>query len=156
MRAYHRREDTNAAILKRAETGISIKEIVRLTGHSRGLIRRVLRGQRSDVFRVRESSLEHYLPWLDAQWAAGHCNGAELWRCLKAQGFRGSLRVVTEWTTRRRRAEKPHAQSLQRIPSATTIARLMTDGRDTQSNSETVTLRPSSKAFLFWWKFERS
>jgi len=30
-------------------------------------VRRILRGQRSDVFRTRESSLEPYLPWLDAQ-----------------------------------------------------------------------------------------
>ena len=64
---YLRREDTNAAIFRQAETGISIKEIVRLTGHSRGLVRKVLRGQRTDVFRVRESSLERHLPWLDAQ-----------------------------------------------------------------------------------------
>ena len=92
------------------------------------------------MFRVRESSLEHYLRWLDAQWADGHCNGADLWRCLKAQGFRGSVRVVTEWATRRRRAEMPDAQSLQRVPSARTIARLMTNGRDTLSKSETVTI----------------
>jgi transposase len=137
---YLRREDANAAILKQAETGASIKEVVRLTGHSRGLVRRVLRGQRSDVFRVRESSLEHHLPWLDVQWAAGHHNGADLWRRLKVLGFRGSVRVVSEWATRRRRAEKAETKSLHRIPSARTIARLMTTGRDTLSKSETVTI----------------
>lgn len=41
---YLRREDANAAILARARGGASIKEIVRDTGHSRGLVRRVLRG----------------------------------------------------------------------------------------------------------------
>jgi transposase len=56
------------------------------------------------------------------------------------KGFRGSVRVVTEWATRRRRAETPDAQSLQRVPSARTIARLMTNGRDTLSKSETVTI----------------
>jgi transposase len=137
---YLRREDTNTTIVKQAEMGVPIKEIVRLTGHSRGLVRRVLRGQRSDVFRMRESSLDHHLPWLDAQWAAGHRNGADLWRCLKAQGFGGSVRVVTEWATRRRRAETPDTRSLQRVPSARAIARLMTNGRDTLSKSETVTI----------------
>ena len=142
---YLRREDTNAAILAQAEKGISIKEIVRRTGHSRGMVRRVLRGQRSDVFRVRESSLEPHLSWLDAQWAAGSHNGADLWRRLKGLGFRGSLRVVTEWATRRRKAEKVDAGSLRRIPSARTLARLMTTGRDTLSKSETVTVAAIEK-----------
>jgi transposase len=137
---YLRREAADAAILALAKDGISIKEVVRRTGHSRGLVRNVLRGRRSDVFRSRESSLEPHLQWLDAQWAAGHRNGAELWRRLKMQGFRGSLRVVTEWATRRRQAEKADAQSLQRTPSARTIARLMTNGRDRLSKSETVTV----------------
>lgn len=35
---YLRREDTKAAIFRQAETGVSIKEIVRLTGHSRDLV----------------------------------------------------------------------------------------------------------------------
>jgi transposase len=77
---YLRREGANAAIIGLAKGGLSIKEIVRRTGHSRGLIRRILRGQRSDVFRVRESSLELFLPWLDGQWAAGERNGTALWR----------------------------------------------------------------------------
>ena len=137
---YLRREEANAAILGLAKDGVAIKEIVRRSGHSRGLVRAVLRGRRSDVFRTRQSSLEPHLQWLDAQWAAGHRNGAAFWRHLQSNGFRGSLRVVTEWTTRRRRAERADAQSLQRTPSARTIARLMTIGRDTLSKSETVTV----------------
>ena len=137
---YIRREEANAAILGLAKDGVAIKEIVRRTGYSRGLVRNVLRGRRSDVFRSRESSLEPYLQWLDAQWAAELRNGAELWRRLKRKGFRGSLRVVTEWATRRRRAEKAEAQSLRQIPSARTIARLLTISRDTLSKSETITV----------------
>jgi transposase len=137
---YLRREDINAAILKLAETGLSIKEITRVAGYSRGLVRRVLRGQRTDVFRLRESSLEHHLPWLDAQWSADRHNAADLWRRLKALGFRGSARVVAEWATRRRRAEKADVESLRRVPSARTIARLMTTGRDTLSKPETITI----------------
>ncbi len=137
---YLRREDANAAILARAGKGASIKQIVRETGHSRGLVRRILRGQRSDIFRTRESSLELYLPWLDAQWAAGLHNGSELWRRLSKQGFRGCLRVVSEWAGRRKRAERADAESLRRVPSARTIARLMTTGRDTLSKSDAVTI----------------
>jgi transposase len=65
-----------------ARNGITIKEIVRRTGHSRGLVRKVLRGQRTDIFRSRASSLDLYLPWLEEQWASGKRNGAELWRLL--------------------------------------------------------------------------
>jgi transposase len=97
---------------------VPIKQIVQRTGHSRGLVRQVIRGQHSDVFRTRQSSLDAHLPWLDAQWGDGERNAAALWRRLKKLGFRGSLRVVTEWATRRRRAEKVDAESLTRIPSA--------------------------------------
>ena len=137
---YLRREEDNAVILGLAKDGVTIKEITRRTGRSRGVVRKVLRGQCSDIFRVRESSLELYLPWLDAQWTAGQHNGAELWRCLRSQGFRGCLRVVTEWAARRRRAEQLDAGALSRAPSARTIARLLTLGRDSLSKSDTVTV----------------
>jgi hypothetical protein len=56
------------------------------------------------------------------------------------EGFRGSLRVVGEWATRRRRSEKASDQQLQKVPSARTIARLMTSARDHMSKADTVTI----------------
>ncbi|MBB3650311.1 transposase [Rhizobium sp. BK619] len=84
--------------------------------------------------------MEMYLEWLDAQWAAGKRDGTELWRRLRTQGFRGSRRVVSEWATRRKRADKADAESLTRTPSARTIARLLTTNRDNLTKSETVTI----------------
>jgi hypothetical protein len=135
-----RREETNTAILAIAKEGATIKEIVRRTGYSRGLTRKVLRGQRSDIFRVRSSSLDPYLPWLDEQWTAGCRNGSELWRSLRRQGFRGCLRVVSEWSGRRRRSEKTDASAISRTPSARTVARLMTVGRDRLTKAKTITV----------------
>ena len=103
-------------------------------------MRRILRGQRAEVFRTRESSLELHLPWLDARWAAGARNGAALWRELRDRGFRGSLRVVAEWATRRRRAEQVNVEGLSRVPSARTVARLLTLARDSLSRTQTVTV----------------
>ena len=137
---YLRREDANAAVLALHKAGKAIKEIVRCTGHSRGTVRRILRGQRADVFRTRESSLDAHLPWLDARWAAGVRNGAALWRELRDLGFHGSLRVVAEWATRRRRSEQVNVEGLSRVPSARTVARLMTMARDSLSKTQTVTV----------------
>jgi len=136
---YLRREETNATILALSKSGTPIKQIVRQTGHSRKLVLQVIRGERHDVFRTRQSSLDQHLPWLDDQWSVFR-NGTELWRRLQARGFRGSLRVVGEWTTRRRRAETADVENIRRIPSARTIARLMMVGRDTLSKAETVTV----------------
>lgn len=135
---YVRREETNDVVRALTKQGVAIKEIVRRTGHSRGLVRKILRGQRSDVFRTRQSSLEPHLPWLDAQWATGCRNGAALWRALRARGFRGCLGVVSEWAGRRRRAEKADPAVLTRAPSARRIARLLSIGRDELTKSEAV------------------
>ena len=121
---YLRREETNAAILSLSRQRIAIKEIVRRTGYSHRLIRKIIRGQRADVFRVRQSSLEPYLPWLDEQWEAGCRNGAALWRALQLRRFRGCLRIVSEWNGRRKKADKadpaalarPHPPATERHP----------------------------------------
>ena len=124
--SYLRREETNAAIGALAREGESIRPIVRRIGHSRNLVRQVLRGERTEVFPSRQGTIDAYLPFLDAQWTSGCRKGPELWRRLKEHGFHGSLRVVGERATRRRRAQKLANQQLQKVPSARTIARLMT------------------------------
>ena len=48
---------TNSLILAMAKEGATIKGTVRRAGYGRGLVRKVLRGQRSQIFRVRSSSL---------------------------------------------------------------------------------------------------
>jgi hypothetical protein len=75
---YLRRQENDASIMKLSAAGVPIKEIVRRTGHSRKFVRQVIRGQRGDVFRVRQSSLDIWLPFLDEQWIAGCRNGAGL------------------------------------------------------------------------------
>lgn len=126
------REVLNRRIEDLAAQGMPIKAVARITGVSRQTIRKVLRGQRHDTFRCRQSSLDAWSLTLEAEWAAGCRVGAELWRRLKASGFAGSLRVVTEWATRRRRDEKlGHAGGASL--SARTIARSMTTERETGS-----------------------
>ena len=48
------------------------------------------------------------------------------------------MRVVAEWTARRRRAELMQAQGLQKAPSARTLARLMTMARQHLTRADSV------------------
>ena len=135
---FIRRQENNQVIKELASAGTSIKEITRRTGRSRKLVRSVLRGGDGDMFRCRTSTLDAHLAKLDAEWQAGCRNGAELWRRLRAAGFRGGLRVVTEWTTRRRRSERAGPELPRRTPSARLLSRLMTMQRNQLSKIDAL------------------
>ena len=133
---WRQRAESDAAVLALRKEGLAIKEIVRRTGRSRKLVRDIVRGGRADPFRPRASSLEPWLDRLSAEWAGGCRNGTELWRRLRDAGFAGSLRVVTEWATRRRRDEAAIAP--RRCPAPRALARLMTLAREKLTASEAV------------------
>ena len=129
---WQRRKQINDVVLTLRRSGMAIKAIGRETGIARMTIRRILRGTRDDIFRVRSSSLEPWTERLDAEWSGGCRNGSELWRRIRAAGYHGSARVVSEWTTRRRRDERAGAAP-RKSPSASVIARCLTTNRDTGS-----------------------
>ena len=62
---YQRREQVNVAILSLAKDKMPIKEIVRRLGHSRQLVRRVIRGERQDLFphAIHEPLCAPHLPY---------------------------------------------------------------------------------------------
>ena len=122
------REAVNDQILALAAQGVPLKAMARTTGVSRQTIRKIVRGQRHDMFRTRQSSLDPWRVRLEAEWTGGCRNGAELWRRLQASGFAGSLRVVGEWATRRRRDDRL-GQTAGPSLSARTIARGLTAER---------------------------
>src|SRR5690606_10675387 len=135
---FRRGQQTNRTVRTMADDDLPIKRIVRLTGLSRKLVRQILRGEREDVFRIRESSLTPWMSRLEHEWTGGCRTGTERWRRLREDGFRGSLRVVGEWATRQRRAGQAVPNAMVKLPPARRIARLLTMGRDHLSRADAL------------------
>lgn len=55
---YLRREEMNAAVLALWQGGVPIKRMVKRTGDHRQTVRRIVRGERSDIFQPRQTSLD--------------------------------------------------------------------------------------------------
>ena len=136
-----RRDEVNEKVRTLHKSGMALKAITRTTGLSRQTVRRIVRGTRDDIFRSRESTLDRWVERLEAEWTAGCRNGTELWRRLRDAGFTGSLRVVSEWRTRKHRSARSREDQPAplRMPSARTVARLLTVGR-TAKGDEVVRL----------------
>lgn len=135
---FQHRKKTVDAVLQLVERGTPLKQITKRLSLARQTVRRIARGGGMEVFRSRVSILEPHAETLDALWTGGCRNGAELWRRLRIQGFQGSLRVVSEWTTRRRLDESSNPVGrVRKTPSARKIARLMTIERDQVPNDHT-------------------
>ena len=74
---------------------------------------------------------------LERRWAEGCRNGAQLWRELCDTGFRGGLRVVTEWATRQRLTDHSgRAGSSFAVPPLRRVARMLTADPDTLQAEE--------------------
>jgi hypothetical protein len=65
---FLRRQENNKIVSDLAKTGASINEVTRRTGRSRKLVRSVLRGQDSDIFRSRSSTLDDHFVRLGTVW----------------------------------------------------------------------------------------
>jgi transposase len=133
---WRRRAAEAEAVRALHAEGVGLKEIARRMGLSRKLVREVVRGDAAEPFRPRASSLDPWLDRLAAEWGGGCRNGAELWRRLRGRGFPGSLRVVTEWATRRQRDEAADAPP--RCPAPRALARLLTTARDRLTRAEAL------------------
>ena len=141
-----RRKAEYEAIRVMSDSGMAIRELVRRTGRSRKLVRGIVRGGGDDVFRPRASTLTPHLTWLEAAWDGGCRNGAALWRRLRTEGFGGSLRVVTEWTTRHRRSERAESSTMRKPPPARGIARLMLARHDCLTRKEALIVAAAERA----------
>jgi transposase len=76
--------------------GHSIREIARLTGHSRNTVRKLLRVQRLPTAapRARTSKLDDFKAYLRERWEAHGLSAVRLREEIAAQGFTGSVQIV--------------------------------------------------------------
>ena len=134
---WRRQHGAYDEVMRLGREGVPIKEIVRRPRIGRNTARRWLRGAAPEPYRPRRSTLEPHRITLERRWAQGCRNGARLWRELRDAGFRGGLRVVTEWATRQRLATRPgRSASGFTAPPSRRVARMLTADPRTLDGAE--------------------
>ncbi len=137
---FLRRQKTNAAVQALAAEGAAIKASSGVpAAAARWCAASFGASARTSSASARARSSRGFPGWTPNGPAAAR-PGAELWRRRRTAGFRGSLRVVTEWATRRRRSETAPDGRPRKCPSARAIARMMTLRRDHLTREEALTI----------------
>ncbi len=90
--------------------GVSLNDIKRRLGCSRGLVRRYAH---ADAFPERRphprqpSMLDPFEPYLHERWAQGARTALHLWREVRERGYPGSPKRVIQWVQQRREEPAP-------------------------------------------------
>jgi transposase len=113
-----RRQARCAEVLRLHEQGASIQSIARQLRMHRRLVQQYIRigavPPRTPYPR-RPCELDAYADYLARRWQEGCHNGAQLWRELRARGFRGSSTRLRQWIAQYHR---PNSQRGSRQPTA--------------------------------------
>jgi transposase len=102
---WQRRVQVHDEVMRLHQQGAPVRHIARDLALSRNTVRRWVRGEQPELHRPRMHSPDPWRSVLERRWAEGCRNGARLWRDLRDAGFKGRMRVVTEWANRQRLAE---------------------------------------------------
>jgi transposase len=101
----HNRERRMAhyeTVMELVERGLSQCAIARQCGMDRKTVREWIRAQGFPERKPRErrSLIDPHVEYLKMRWEQGCCNGRQLWRELKAQGFQGRPGIVRSWVSK--------------------------------------------------------
>ena len=91
--------------------GHGVREIARLTGHSRNTVRKLLLAQHPPTPkpRHRTSKLDPHKDYLTERWQAHGLSAVRLTDEIKARGFNGSVKVVRRFIAQLRAATMPNS-----------------------------------------------
>lgn len=129
---WQRRVKVHDEVIRQHRHGVPIRRIARDLALSRNMVRRWVRGEQPELHRPRMHSLDPWRATLEQRWTEGCRNGARLWRELRDVGFKGGLRVVTEWANRQRLAASATAPTVAaqsartKVYPARRVARMLT------------------------------